>query len=203
MPPYGERLGETADFLGAIRLPSDAFKREGTNVVTDIVFFRKRVAGEPAKHADPAWVETEPLDIEGVAIPINRYFRNYAAMVLRAFSRKDRLYDDGYSLTSNGALAEQASSPGDWPPLPERTCLRRHVQKPGAGPTSAVPRHRRRFRISPEGAGFFVGKTKTASSASSMGGPARSVPVVYGGTTLKADGNAHRPAVRRPSGLAA
>ena len=25
-----EYLGETADFLGAIRLPSDAFKREGT-----------------------------------------------------------------------------------------------------------------------------------------------------------------------------
>ena len=31
-----ERLGGAADFLGAIRLPSDAFKREGTAVVTDI-----------------------------------------------------------------------------------------------------------------------------------------------------------------------
>src|SRR5207244_13271763 len=60
-----ETVAEQADFLGAIRLPSDAFKREGTAVVTDIVFFRKRAPGEPAHHADPAWLATEPLDIEG------------------------------------------------------------------------------------------------------------------------------------------
>src|SRR5439155_27163610 len=60
-----EYLAERADFLGAIRLPSDAFKREGTNVVTDIVFLRKRGAGEPAAHADPAWLETQPVPIEG------------------------------------------------------------------------------------------------------------------------------------------
>ena len=53
-----EYLAERADFLGAIRLPSDAFKREGTRVVTDIVFLRKRGPGEPANHADPAWLET-------------------------------------------------------------------------------------------------------------------------------------------------
>jgi len=33
-----EYVAERADFLGAIRLPSDAFKREGTSVVTDILF---------------------------------------------------------------------------------------------------------------------------------------------------------------------
>ena len=40
-----EYLADRADFVGAIRLPSDAFKREGTAVVTDIVFLRKRAAG--------------------------------------------------------------------------------------------------------------------------------------------------------------
>jgi hypothetical protein len=40
-----EYLADKADFVGAIRLPSDAFKREGTAVVTDIVFLRKRAAG--------------------------------------------------------------------------------------------------------------------------------------------------------------
>ena len=40
-----EYLASKADFVGAIRLPSDAFKREGTAVVTDIVFLRKRTAG--------------------------------------------------------------------------------------------------------------------------------------------------------------
>ena len=77
-----EYLADKADFLGAIRLPSDAFKREGTAVVTDIVFLRKRPVGETAKHADPAWLETAPLAIEGVDIPINRYFLNHPEMVL-------------------------------------------------------------------------------------------------------------------------
>ena len=37
-----EYMADRADFLGAIRLPSDAFQSEGTSVVTDIVFLRKR-----------------------------------------------------------------------------------------------------------------------------------------------------------------
>ena len=41
-----EHLAGVADFVGAIRLPSDAFKREGTAVVTDIVFLRKRAPGD-------------------------------------------------------------------------------------------------------------------------------------------------------------
>ena len=44
-----EELAAKADFLGAIRLPSDAFKREGTAVVTDIVFLRKRASGQEAE----------------------------------------------------------------------------------------------------------------------------------------------------------
>ena len=56
-----EYLAARADFLGAIRLPSDAFKREGTAVVTDIVFLRKRAPGEPPAHADPDWLRAEPL----------------------------------------------------------------------------------------------------------------------------------------------
>ena len=54
-------LASKADFVGAIRLPSDAFKREGTAVVTDIVFLRKRAAGEPAKHNDPDWLRLRRL----------------------------------------------------------------------------------------------------------------------------------------------
>ena len=55
-----EYLSERADFLGAIRLPSDAFKHEGTPVVTDIVFLRKRGPAEEARHADPDWLNTSP-----------------------------------------------------------------------------------------------------------------------------------------------
>ena len=103
-----ETLAERADFLGAVRLPSDAFAREGTRVVTDIVFLRRQDPGEPARHADPEWLTVAPLDIEGVSVPINRYFLNNPEMVLGTFSRKDRLYggDSGYSVTSNGDLAD-------------------------------------------------------------------------------------------------
>src|SRR5437868_5546266 len=67
-----EYLAERADFLGAVRLPSDAFKREGTAVVTDIVFLRKRAAGEAAQHAEPDWLGVAPLPIEGAEFAINR-----------------------------------------------------------------------------------------------------------------------------------
>src|SRR5262249_28054184 len=92
--------------LGAIRLPSDAFKREGTGVVTDIVFLRKRAAGEPAGHVDPEWLAVEPILIEDAPIPINRYFLNHPEMVLGTSSPKDRLYDAAYRVSARGCPAE-------------------------------------------------------------------------------------------------
>jgi adenine-specific DNA methylase len=59
-----ERLAADADFLGAIRLPSDAVKREGTAVVADIVFLRKRAPGEPPRHVAGVRVGGE-LDSRG------------------------------------------------------------------------------------------------------------------------------------------
>ena len=106
-----ERLAAEADFLGAIRLPSDAFKREGTAVVTDIVFLREACAnGQTAHHADPAWLETAPMTIEDVKIPINRISTNHPEMVLGTWSRKDRLYDSTYSVTGTGDLAQQLAT---------------------------------------------------------------------------------------------
>ena len=55
----------------AVATPSSAKARA---VVTDILFLRKRAPGEPAHHADPAWLDTAPLAIDGADIPINRYF---------------------------------------------------------------------------------------------------------------------------------
>ncbi len=55
-----EYLADQADFVGAIRLPAEAFQREGTKVVTDIVFLRKRASGAEAQHADTGWMEVAP-----------------------------------------------------------------------------------------------------------------------------------------------
>ena len=103
-----EYLASKADFVGAIRLPSDAFKREGTAVVTDIVFLRKRDRSEPARHVDPDWLGIAPLEIDGAEVPVNRYFLNHPEMVLGKWSRKDTLYGgEGFSVTSNGDISEK------------------------------------------------------------------------------------------------
>ncbi len=173
-----EHLAERADFLGAIRLPSDAFQRQGTSVVTDIVFFRKRAPGEPANHADPAWIATESLDIEGVAIPINGYFLQHREMVLGNFSRKDRLYDDGYSLASNGDLAEQLRAAIR--NLPEGVASAATAREPGPAPsfTPQTP-----LPHVTEGS-FFVGDDRTICQC--LDG--QTVPVTYGGKPLHAGG---------------
>src|SRR5262249_29242533 len=88
----------------AIRLPSDAFKREGTAVVTDLLFLRKRAASEPENHVDPEWLGITPLSIEGVEVAINSYFICHPEMVLGTFTRKDTLYGEGYSVLGDGNL---------------------------------------------------------------------------------------------------
>ncbi len=173
-----DHVASQADFLGAIRLPSDAFKREGTSVVTDIVFLRKRLAGEPARHADPAWLETEPVDIEGISVSVNRYFLNHPEMVLGKWSRKDTLYGEGYSVAGNGDLAGQLSEAIDR--LPEGVaCVT-------PSPESQSDRPFKPPRLLPhvtEGS-FFVADDR--SICQMRGG--QPVPVVYGGQPLKAGG---------------
>jgi N12 class adenine-specific DNA methylase len=174
-----EYLGSKADFVGAIRLPSDAFKREGTAVVTDILFLRKRAPGEPACNADPEWLGVAPLSIEGMDIPINRYFLNHPEMVLGNWSRKDTLYGgEGYSVTSNGDLSGQLKEAIHHLPQFAPIQASHALDKPA--PVFTPPPQERHID---EGS-FFVGDDKIIHQL--QGG--QGVPVVYGGTTLKADG---------------
>lgn len=105
-----ERLAAKADFVGAIRLPSNAFKREGTAVVTDILFLRRREDDQPANHTDPDWLSIAPLPIDGEDIAINRYFHNHPEMVLGHWTRKDTLYGEGYSVLGNGDFPGELTS---------------------------------------------------------------------------------------------
>lgn len=173
-----EYLASKADFVGAIRLPSNAFKREGTAVVTDIVFLRRRGEDEPAKHADPDWLGVAPLSIDGSDIAISRYFHNRPEMVLGEWSRKDTLYGhEGYSVLGTGDLAERL----------RETILRLPEYAPL--PASPEPERPTVFTLPPleshvgEGS-FFVTGDRTICQI--MSGQA--APVVYGGTTLRANG---------------
>jgi N12 class adenine-specific DNA methylase len=177
-----EMLAAKADFLGAIRLPSDAFAREGTSVVTDIVFLRKRAPGQPAHHADADWLSAALLAIDGQEVAVNRYFLNHPRMVLGSWSRKDTLYGgEGYSVTGMGELAAQL----------EQAIHRiapQQVQRPAAAGTASRPAADR-FTPPPtlphitEGS-FVLRDDRTLCQI--VGGKPQ--PVTYGSVTLNAGG---------------
>jgi N12 class adenine-specific DNA methylase len=174
-----EYLAERADFIGAIRLPSDAFKREGTAVVTDIVFLRKRDRGEPAQHVASDWLGIAPLAIDGAEVPVNRYFLNHPEMVLGKWSRKDTLYGgEGFSVTASGDLQEQLRQAVEC--LPKFDVTQAAATAAATQPVFIPPPAERHIS---EGS-FFVGDNRVIHQ--SQGG--QGVPVVYGGTTLRADG---------------
>ena len=180
-----EQLARQADFLGAIRLPSTAFAKEGTRVVTDILCLRKRAAGADVNHTDPEWLETEPLAIEDIDIPINRYFLRHPEMVLGTWTRQDRLYasESGYSLLAHGDLAIQLQDAVGRLPEGVFTCTKQSeraaaAEKPQTSPAPLPP-------LEPhitEGS-FFIDNDKTILQVQQGEG----VPVTHGDKPLRAD----------------
>jgi len=185
-------LSYKADFLGAIRLPSDAFKREGTAVVTDILFFRKREKDNPVRHVDDEWIETGPLEVEGAAVTLNRYFINHPEMVLGTLTRQDTMYGkEGFSVKSDGDLSEKLKVAIERLPdlrtqsveAPQHTPEQPRAPDPhlifGSADDSDTPPP----RLS-EGSFFVAGDRGIRQIQEG-----RAVPVVYGGATLTAYGS--------------
>jgi N12 class adenine-specific DNA methylase len=179
-----EELANKADFLGAIRLPSDAFKHEGTRVVTDILFLRKRAPGQEPRHADPEWLATAPLPIDGAEVAVNKYFLNHPEQVLGAWSRQDTLYGaEGYSVLPSGDLGHQLRAA--IARLPQGQVLQSEPERPNPPPAPAAPA----FVPPPpqphvaEGS-FFIADDRVIHQVEGGTG----VPVAYGGQTLRADG---------------
>jgi len=74
-------LNEKSDLLGAVRLPQTAFaKNAGTEVVTDVIFLRKKVPGE--KSAGMMWGEVAPVTTPEGDFRINEYYLAHPEMVL-------------------------------------------------------------------------------------------------------------------------
>lgn len=87
-------IAEKADLLGAIRLPDTAFKTNAhTEVVTDIIFLRKRRKGEESNGTK--WIQTKEIDLtdgEGKPFRVNEYFVNNPEMVLGDFTTAGSMY---------------------------------------------------------------------------------------------------------------
>ncbi|MDP7707410.1 helicase-related protein [Mycobacterium sp. TY815] len=94
-------MARYADLLGAVRLPSNAFKRvAGTEVVTDILMLRRRGPDQSADEAT-VWLNSEALDHDNVdllvddsifdsesidGLNVNEYFANHPENVLGRFA---------------------------------------------------------------------------------------------------------------------
>ncbi|HWC59097.1 MAG TPA: hypothetical protein VHC44_05325, partial [Verrucomicrobiae bacterium] len=90
-----ELLASKSEFLGAIRLPNTAFKKNaGTEVTTDIVMLRKLRAGE-SPHG-PAWkAAVDFANGHGEKFVLNEYFATHPHMMLGTMRLARGMYRQG------------------------------------------------------------------------------------------------------------
>src|SRR5699024_6054068 len=80
-PAVRQRLFETADLVGAVRLPTGAHKATaGTEVVTDLLLLRKRRYGETP--GDDSWLRTTALAVGEGSVEVNAYFVDHPEAVV-------------------------------------------------------------------------------------------------------------------------
>ena len=80
-PGARREMNLMADLVGAVRLPAGAHRRTaGTDVVTDLLLFRRREEGEPV--LDDLWETVTPITVDGQTLRMNRYFDQHPEHVL-------------------------------------------------------------------------------------------------------------------------
>ena len=106
-------IAQRADFLGAIRLPNNAFRANaGTDVVSDIIFLQKR---DRPIEIEPDWVHTgiwRNLGANADGFAINQYFIDHPEMVLGRQTSESTQYgrqDFTVAPIEGADLAEQLS----------------------------------------------------------------------------------------------
>ncbi|NNG71879.1 DEAD/DEAH box helicase family protein [Rhizobium laguerreae] len=94
-----EHIARSTDLVAAIRLPEGSFRRDaGTDVVVDVLFFRKRKAGE--RERDQTWLDVDEVrpatDDEG-AIRVNRWFARHPGFVLGTHALRSGPFGETYT----------------------------------------------------------------------------------------------------------
>ncbi|MGY4567056.1 adenine-specific DNA methylase [Bradyrhizobium sp. USDA 3256] len=94
-----EHIAKSADLVSAIRLPESSLRaRAGTDVVVDILFFRKRKIGEA--EGDPSWLDLDegrPATEDESAIRVNRWFAKHPAFVLGTHALASGPFGESYT----------------------------------------------------------------------------------------------------------
>lgn len=89
-PSVRKYIADRAELIGAVRLPNTAFKKTAnTEVVTDILFFRKREEAINATVENTEWLSTGKTE-EG--LEVNNYYIQHPEMVLGTFAKETGLY---------------------------------------------------------------------------------------------------------------
>ncbi|KKB84654.1 lactate dehydrogenase [Devosia limi DSM 17137] len=92
-------IASMADLIVAIRLPEGSFRADaGTDVVVDILFFRKRRDGEAQGDVD--WLdlaEIHPATTEDSAIRVNRWFATHPDLVLGTHALTSGPFGEAYT----------------------------------------------------------------------------------------------------------
>ncbi|WP_266065072.1 Eco57I restriction-modification methylase domain-containing protein [Brucella intermedia] len=98
-----EHIAKSADLIAAVRLPEGSFRADaGTDVVVDILFFRKRKIGEP--EGDICWLDLEdarPATEDEGAIRVNRWFVRHPDFVLGSHALTSGPFGEAYTCLPN------------------------------------------------------------------------------------------------------
>lgn len=90
-----EYVAEQAHFLGAIRLPNNAFKKNAlTEVTTDIIFLQKAFDGQ---ETDKSWIDVEPQfdTAENTRYNLNKYYIDHPDMMLGSMKMVNMTFRGG------------------------------------------------------------------------------------------------------------
>ncbi|MDE2361134.1 MAG: DEAD/DEAH box helicase family protein [Hyphomicrobiales bacterium] len=94
-----EHIAQSTDLVGAVRLPEGSFRADaGTDVVVDVLFFRKRKPGEA--EGDLTWLEVDEVraaTAEEGAIRVNRWFAQHPQFVLGIHAPTSGPFGDTYT----------------------------------------------------------------------------------------------------------
>ncbi|MBB3303261.1 N12 class adenine-specific DNA methylase/adenine-specific DNA methylase [Rhizobium sp. BK077] len=116
-----EHIAKTADLIAAIRLPEGSFRADaGTDVVVDLLFFRKRKAGEAEN--DLSWLDLEEVRPESQgegAIRVNRWFARHPEFVLGDHALTSGPFGETYTCLPRAGEDLQAFLEGAIRRLPE------------------------------------------------------------------------------------
>ena len=112
-----KQLAAKADLLGAIRLPNTAFKgNAGTQVVTDIIFLRKRAEGEEPGPME--WTKTATVNVpaneSGISTTVvNEYFAKHPEMMLGTLELGRGMYSNAEQTLSGEVTPENLAAAVD------------------------------------------------------------------------------------------